>query len=340
MPKNNAGPLALLTIVSGVVLAVLWLSTQSSSALVVYCAHDAVYSAEILEEFERQTGIHVETRFDTEATKSLGLVQLIQREQAYPQCDVFWNNELLGTLALQRDGLLEPYRGTGWARMPDKFRDPEGYWVGFSARLRVWIVNSRQMTASESDLTQLLELEPARFAMAQPMFGTTLTHYCVLAREWGLTRLQQWHADLRLRDLREVPGNGLVKDLVAAGTCDAGWTDTDDTFVAKDAGFPVEMLPLRVNGQTIAIPNSVAIIRGTRRRAEAEQLVDFLTSKAIELRLAKSQARQIPLGPATPEELPVDVRELATWASESVELSDLLSIRTEVLDWLRQESAP
>ncbi|MBI1346921.1 extracellular solute-binding protein [bacterium] len=340
MPRNNAGPLALLASVSAVVLLVLWWSTSSTSALVVYCAHDAVYSDEILEEFERQTGIQVEPRFDTEATKSLGLVQLIQRERAHPQCDVIWNNELLGTLALQAEGLLEPYQGPGWERIPPKFRDPQGNWVGIGARLRVWIVNHRQMTASESDIAQLLELEPSRIAMAQPMFGTTLTHYCVLAREWGLPRLQEWHADLRLRDLREVPGNGLVKDLVAAGTCDAGWTDTDDTFVAKDAGFPVDMLPIRVSRQTIAIPNTVAIIRGTKHRQEAEQLVDFLTSKEIELRLAKSTARQIPLGPTEAGELPDDVRQLATWASESVELGDLLPIRGQVLDWLRQEYAP
>jgi len=340
MPKNNAGPLTLLLVVSSVVLSALWFSTQSSSALVVYCAHDAVYSTEILAEFERQTGITVEPRFDTEATKSLGLVQLIQREQAHPQCDVFWNNELLGTLALQADGLLEPYRGAGWERMPDRFRDPQGHWVGFGARLRVWIVNTRQMTASTADIEQLLELETSRIAMAQPMFGTTLTHYCVLAQTWGLPRLQQWHAELRRRELREVPGNGLVKDLVAAGTCDVGWTDTDDTFVALDAGLPVEMLPIRVADKTIAIPNTVAIIRGTTRRAEAQQLVDFLTSQATELRLAKSTARQVPLGPTTDEELPADVRPLAKWASDSVDLRDLLPVREQVLNWLREEYAP
>lgn len=340
MPKNSAGPLTLLAAVSLTVLTALWISTQASSALVVYCAHDAVYSAEILAEFERQTGIDVEPRFDTEATKSLGLVQLIERERAHPQCDVFWNNELLGTLALQAEGLLEPYRGSGWERMPAKFRDSDGHWVGFGARLRVWIVNTRQMTASEPDIEQLLELETSRVAMAQPMFGTTLTHYCVLARAWGLPHLQHWHQDLRLRDLREVPGNGLVKDLVAAGTCDVGWTDTDDTFVALDAGLPVALLPIRIGGSTIAIPNTVAIVRGTQRLTDAQRLVDFLTSKEIELRLATSPARQIPLGPIPAEELPSDVKPLAAWASESVDLSDLLPIRGHVLDWLRQEYAP
>lgn len=340
MPKNSAGPLTLLAAVSLTVLTALWISTQASSALVVYCAHDAVYSAEILAEFERQTGIDVEPRFDTEATKSLGLVQLIERERAHPQCDVFWNNELLGTLALQAEGLLEPYRGSGWERMPAKFRDSDGHWVGFGARLRVWIVNTRQMTASEPDIEQLLELETSRVAMAQPMFGTTLTHYCVLARAWGLPQLQHWHQDLRLRDLREVPGNGLVKDLVAAGTCDVGWTDTDDTFVALDAGLPVALLPIRIGGSTIAIPNTVAIVRGTQRLTDAQRLVDFLTSKEIELRLATSPARQIPLGPIPAEELPSDVKPLAAWASESVDLSDLLPIRGHVLDWLRQEYAP
>ena len=40
--------------------------------LVVYCAHDREFAEVVLQEFERQTGIPVSVRYDTEATKSLG----------------------------------------------------------------------------------------------------------------------------------------------------------------------------------------------------------------------------------------------------------------------------
>ena len=95
---------------------------------------------EIIREFERQTGIHVDVRYDTEATKSLGLINLIVQERQHPRCDVFWNNEMLGTIELQEQGLLEAHQGSAWQRLPDKYRDPNGYWVGFGARMRVVIV--------------------------------------------------------------------------------------------------------------------------------------------------------------------------------------------------------
>ncbi len=236
--------------------------------LVVYCAHDSIYSETILREFERRTGIPLSIRFDTEATKSLGLVELIFHERDHPSCDVFWNNEVLGTLRLCDAGLLLPYRGTGYARIPAEFKDPAGRWVGFAARLRVYIGNAvRLPSLNDSSVSQALagpRLD--RIAIAKPLYGTTLTQYAVLWRHWGRDRLIAWHRDCQRRGIIQGAGNAAVKDLVAQGACDLGFTDTDDFFEAKDDGKPVAMLPYQLDtGETILIPNTVSIVRGTRR---------------------------------------------------------------------------
>jgi iron(III) transport system substrate-binding protein len=70
--------------------------SSDQDALVVYCAHDQVFSERILRRFEQETGIRVLPRFDTEATKSLGLTNLLISENKHPRCDVFWNNQVLG----------------------------------------------------------------------------------------------------------------------------------------------------------------------------------------------------------------------------------------------------
>ncbi len=340
---SSPGTTAVIGALAALILAAVWLSGSLTGsgrdALVVYCAHDAVYAEDILRQFEQQTGIAVEVRFDTEATKSLGLVQLIERERQHPRCDVFWNNELLGTVSLQEQSLLEPYQGTGWQRIPEQYRDPSGYWVGFAARLRVWIVNTTAAAADERTVDAILETETGRAAFAQPMFGTTLTHYSVLWQVWGADKLREWRSGLQRRGLNEVKGNAAVKDLVAAGQCDCGATDTDDVYVALDDQLPVAMLPVRVEGKTIAIPNTVAIIKGTRRRDAAEKLVDFLTSAETELALAQSKARQIPLGPIDDREVPAEVQQLREWAADSFDLRPLLPARNACLQWLREESA-
>ena len=98
-----------------IVLAILFIAMigwivlgPKETKLVVYCTHDAVFSAKVLQRFTYETGIKVEPRYDTEATKSLGLTELIIKEAKRPRCDVFWNNELLGTADLKERGLLDP----------------------------------------------------------------------------------------------------------------------------------------------------------------------------------------------------------------------------------------
>lgn len=308
--------------------------------LVVYCAHDAIFADDVLAEFTRQTGIPVVPRYDTEATKSLGLVNLLIEEKEHPQCDVFWNNELLGTCELMERDVLTPYRGPGFERIPERYKDPDGYWAGFAARLRVYIVNTDRLSADDAMIEQRLakDKDLTRVAIAQPLFGTTLTQYTLLWRVWGEKKLAAWHRDLRGRGIREVAGNAVTKKLVAEGACDFAFTDTDDFFVAKDEGKPVTMLPVRVEGETICIPNSVAIVRGTKQIAGAQKLVDFLLSAETELRLARSQSRQVPLGPVAEAELPEEVRLLVEWASQGTDLRLLLPDRQAVIAWLKSES--
>ena len=319
---------------------VLFLLQPDDDSLVIYCAHDAVYSSEILDEFTRQTGIKVSRRFDTEATKSLGLVNLLVSEKDNPRCDVFWNNQVLGTVHLQSRGILQPFKGKGWTRIPADYKDPDGYWTGFAGRLRVIIYNSENLAAEDVD--QKLENDLSKFAFAKPIFGTTLTHFSVLWRDLGAEPVQKFHTTLKKRGARMVAGNSTVKNVVADGACDFGWTDTDDYFVAKDEGRPVEILPIRTaDGSTICIPNSVAIIKGTDRKADAQRLVEFLLSQETELRLARSRARQIPLGTLDADaesEIPDEVRPLIEWAQQAVRYDTPLAVaRDECLDWLTAE---
>lgn len=311
-------------------------------ALLVYCSHDSVYSEEILRDFEERTGIPVIVRFDTEATKSLGLINLLIAEKDHPQCDVFWNNEVLGTMKLQDQGLLHPYRGSGYERIPARFKSEDGTWTGFAARLRVYIVNREMMEPSLDAIDRRLSVRGGNafsgMAVAKPMYGTTLTHYSALWHEHGGDWLEEWHRESRERGLLELNGNSVVMHAVSAGQCDFGWTDTDDFFLAVDAGKPVKMVPVRLESdRTICIPNSVAIIRGTRQLANAQKLIDYLLSEEVETRLAGSPSRQIPLGPVETAVLPEQVRELIEPASQGIDLRVLRKSHADCLAWLQDE---
>lgn len=318
------------------------LGPSKPAPLVVYCAHDSIFSEQILREFSRRTGIEVALRFDTEATKSLGLLELIVQEKGAPRCDVFWNNEPLGMMDLAGQGLLVPYQGPGFARIPAQFKARDGAWTGFAGRLRVVISNAKTMpeVGDEPFAWEPTQVDLSRVAIAKPLYGTTLDHYSVLWKAIGPGQLQAWHRSWRERGVREVAGNAAVKDLVAQGACDWGYTDTDDFFAAKDEGKPVAMLPVRLpRGETICLPNAVGIIRGTKQLEAAQKLVDFLLSEETEVALARSGSRQIPLGPVARETaLPPELGQLTGWAREGCDLSGLGPARAACLEWLKAES--
>lgn len=336
--RSGSARLSLIVSLLAVIAAAALFALQSDDedSLVVYCAHDSVYSKSVLDEFTAKTGIKVAVRFDTEATKSLGLLNLIVAEKDNPRCDVFWNNLVLGTVHLQRQGLLHAYKGVGWNRIPDHYKDAEGYWAGFGGRLRVVIFNTDKLQADQVDHGLNGPLD--RFAFAKPLYGTTLAHFSVMLRDSSLDELKSFRTSITDRGATMVNGNSAVKNLVANGSCDFGWTDTDDFYVAADAGKPVDILPVKTKaGQSICIPNSVSIIRGTKRLEQSKQLVDFLLSKENELRLA-AKARQIPLGPVDAEELPDDVKRLVQWTENSIEYNQsLFDAHQKCLDWLSAE---
>ncbi len=197
---------------------------------------------------------------------------------------------------LEPRGLLAGYLGPGWRRQPLAFKDAAGRWAGFAARLRVIIVNTTRLQPDQDAVRRRLAGELSRVAIAKPLYGTTLTHYSTLWAILGPERLMAWHSDCRARGIREVDGNGMVKELVASGACAFGFSDTDDYFEAVDDKKAVAMLPVRLGDVipgagdgTILIPNTVAIMQGAAHRAAAEALVDFLLSADAELRCSPAR---------------------------------------------------
>src|SRR5258708_7508229 len=79
---------------------------SSQPRVVLYCAQDREFADGVLDAFTRETSLSVAGKYDTEADKSVSLYFEIVHEKDRPRCDVFWNNEILSTIRLQKQGLL------------------------------------------------------------------------------------------------------------------------------------------------------------------------------------------------------------------------------------------
>ncbi len=116
-----------------ILLLVSGCSKEGQKEVVVYTSVDQVFSEPVLKDFEREKGIKAKAVYDVEATKTTGLVNRLLTEKDRPQCDVFWNNEIVRTILLKRKGVLAPYSSSSAEDIPSQFRDkevlPERVWV-------------------------------------------------------------------------------------------------------------------------------------------------------------------------------------------------------------------
>jgi len=301
--------------------------SPSPQEVVVYTALDKDFSQPIFDDFTQQTGITVLAKFDTEATKTVGLVNEIIAERERPRCDLFWNNEILNSIRLEKRQLLDVYASPAASDFPEMYRAADGAWHGFAARARVLIVNTDRVPHAEwpDSIRDLVDPKwKDQVGIAKPLFGTTATHAACLFAVWGDEPAKTFFRQLK-SNARVLAGNKQVALAVASGQLAFGLTDTDDAIIELEKGLPVAIVyPDREPDQlgTLFIPNTLAIVRGAPRRDAARQLVDYLLSPAVEEKLAAGRSAQIPLNrrvsaavrvetPATVHAMPVDFAQAA-----------------------------
>jgi iron(III) transport system substrate-binding protein len=276
----------------------------------VYVSTDRPFAEPVLQAYEESSGVKVRPVYDTEETKSTGLANRLIAEKGRPQADVFWSNEPVRTLVLKRNGVLAPYRSAAADTIPATFTDPEGYWTGFSARMRVIAFNTELVQASDAPKSVFDLADPKwknQAAIADPRFGTTSFHVAAVYMVVGDEKADDLFKRLKANGVKVVDGNSVVRDMVARGEVKVGLTDTDDANVAIKDRRPLGMVFPDRDGMGVPLmPNMVSLIAGAPHPEEGKKLIDFLLSAESERMLANSDAVQIPLQPGVepPPNLP------------------------------------
>jgi iron(III) transport system substrate-binding protein len=319
---------------------------DKDSRVVSYCAQDKEFAEGIFAQFQGQSGLTVAAHYDTEATKSVSLYQELAQEASRPRCDVFWNNEILSTIRLQRQGLLAPYASPSAAPYPASARAPDDTWHTFAARARVLIVNTERLPAKDHPKSLLDLTEPKykdQVALAKPNFGTTATHAACLFEVLGKDTAQKWFLGLRANGAHVLDGNKAVAVTVGQGKYAIGMTDTDDAIAEVKAGRPVVVLfpdhdrPAGDRMGTLFIPNTVMLIKGAPHAEAGKKLIDYLLSADVEKQLAESESHQIPLNPNVVANLPKQIETPKTVKAMEVDWGKAADLWDEVQAFLRNE---
>jgi iron(III) transport system substrate-binding protein len=310
---------------------------QPAREVVVYTSVDQVFSEPVFRAFEQQSGIRVRAVYDTEETKSTGMVNRLIAEGRSPQADVFWSGDPVRQFLLVRRGLVEPYVSPEAKALPAGLRAQDGTWAGVAARARVLLVN-RERLGREAAPRSLSDLTDPRWkgkaAIASPLFGTTTIHVAALFASWGEERARAFLEALKANDVRIASSNGEVKRLVVAGEVTFGLTDTDDANEAIKEGAPVAVVyPDSDGAGTLVMPTTVVLMRGGPHPEHGRRLVDHLLSAATERRLAEAAAH-MPLRADVP--VPAGVRPVSAIRPMDVDYAKVAEQVEKIQPWLRQ----
>ena len=311
---------------------------QSEAAtVVIYVSEDQVFSEPILKDFERESGIRVKALYDTEESKSTGAMNRLIAEKDNPQADLYWANEPIRAEILRQKGILSPYYSPNAKEIPPAFKDPQGYWTGFSARARVFIVNKNIKDGPKTVLAYTNPRWKGRSVIANPLFGTTTSEIAALFTVWGDARAKKFMTDMKHNGVAISTSNGESADFVAAGRYDFSLVDSDDAVNRMRQGKAVTMsYPDQGEGEAgcFIVPNTVMLIKGAVHTEEAKKLIDYLLSKETESKLAFADCAQIPLH--SDVSIPSELKSIDTIKVMQIDYANVAKKMVEIQPFLKE----
>ena len=315
---------------------------NSQKSVTVYVSEDQVFSEPILKDFERDTGIKVNAIYDTEESKSTGVMNRLIAEKNNPQADVYWANEPIRAEVLKQKDILTPYQSPHAQGIPENLRDKAYYWTGFSARVRVIVAQAGLTHKPHSILDYTNPQYIQKAVIANPLFGTTTAHMAALATVWGEAKLHSFLDAMHTNKVALATSNGESADFVVQKSYDFSLVDSDDATSRFKAHKHIEVIYPDQGKEGIGafvVPNAVMLIHKAPHPTQAKQLIDYLLSKKVEEKLAFADCAQIPLhsGVKMPKYIkPMDEIKIMSVNYEAV-AKEMIKIQPYLKTWVASQ---
>ncbi|EAX48374.1 extracellular solute-binding protein, family 1 [Thermosinus carboxydivorans Nor1] len=253
--------------------------------LIIYYGLMEDHMVKAVQQFEKETGIKVEA-----VRMSSGeILGRIKAEKNNPKASVWFGGPADGFIQAKEDGLLEKYVSPSAAKIPAKYKDPEGYWTGIYVGYLGFVSNQKLLAEKGLPVPQSWQdlLNPAlkgQVVIANP--GSSGTAYTMLAtivqlmgEEKGLKYMKDLHGQIKT-----YPKSGTAPGrMVGQGEATVGVTFLHDAIKYKEEGMKDIVISAPVEGTGYEI-GAVAIIKGGPDQAAAKKFVDWcLTKEAQEI---------------------------------------------------------
>lgn len=262
----------------------LTLFTYSAIAqeLVVYSGRGEALVKPLFDQFEKDTGIKLDVRYNT--TSSLA-TQLLSEQQNSPADVVFLQESGYLTL-LAEAGLLKTLNPNVLKQVAPHAQDANGRWLGSSARVRVLAYNTDKVKAEDlpKDLKELADPKWSGKKIGwAPANASMQAHVSALRVLWGEEPTFKWLEAVKNNDPISYPKNAPIVSAVGNGEILVGWVNHYYLHMLKkqNPNLPVANYHFPESGKAgnILIISGVGIYEHTKKSAQAEQFIAYLISE-------------------------------------------------------------
>ena len=306
---------------------------DDDETLTIYSGRTQSLVQPLLEQFAQDTGINIRVRYGETAQ----LATTILEEGRNSPADVFFAQDAGALGALQAEGRLTELPPDLLNRVPERFRSPEGRWVGISGRARVVAYNTQNVNPADLPDTIWGFTDPRwRGRIGWPPTNGSFQSFVTALRVLeGEERARQWLEAIKANNPKEYPNNIAAVQAVADGEVDVAFVNHYYLFrFLEERGptFPVRNHYLR-GGDAGALVNvaGVAILDTAGNRELAERFVAYLLSEDAQRYFAQ-ETYEYPLVEGVPTH--EGLTPLSSLRPPQVDLSNLSDLRG-TLDLLR-----
>lgn len=264
-------------------------------SLVVYSGRSEELVGPLIERFEAASGITVEVRYGDTAEMA---AQILEEGDNSP-ADVFFGQDAGALGALAAEGRLVELSDEQLALVPDGLKDDEGRWVGTSARARVVVYNTDELTEADLPDSILDFTDPAwkgrlGWAPTNGSFQAFVTALRVLEGEDGA---RAWLEGIKANEPAVFDGNSAIVEAVGAGEIDAGFVNHYYAFELKATNPDLAVANKLFGGGDPGGLVNVAgggILDTASHTREASEFIDFLLAEDAQTYFAETTF-EIPL---------------------------------------------
>jgi iron(III) transport system substrate-binding protein len=248
--------------------------------LVIYSGREEELVAPLFDRFEQETGIDVEVRYGDSAE----LAATIAEEGDNSPADVFFAQDPGSLGAVEREGLLTTLPQAALDRVPARFRDPDGHWVGTSGRSRVIAYNTDELSEDEVPDTVFALTDPkwkGKIGIA-PTNASFQAFVGAMLLQLGEQRTRDWLEGLKANEPKLYEKNTPVVEAVGSGEIELGLVNHYYLYLVKeenpDAAVANHFLTGDDPGALVSVAG-VSILESADHEDAARQFVEFLLSE-------------------------------------------------------------